>query len=1180
MESFVAELDQLAPGARVSGLRGGQPVTIVAVERHGSAGATVVFRDEENRVDQQMLFLGDEKGITLIDETTRWSFAADGKLFEIAAEAHRIRLAHLFDPMLAVHTSNVTPLPHQLAAVYEEMLGRQPLRYLLADDPGAGKTIMSGLLIRELLLRSDVHRCLVVAPASLAEQWQDELSEKFGLQFAIVGRPEIDASPTNNPFTEHDLVISRIDMLKQDDNMARLRAAEWDLVIVDEAHKMSATRFGGEVKYTARYHLGELLRDTTRHFLMLTATPHSGKDDDFQLFLALLDGDRFEGRSPAGAGAGDHSDIMRRLLKEELLDFDGRPLFPPREATTVNYELSPLEAELYEEVTRYVSEEMNRAERLAAQAGGDRRKTVVGFALTILQRRLASSPAAIHESLKRRQKRLTQKLEEAKQTERTASLQGFDGAFGNRPPASTIEDLEDDLDEGMEAESETFVDLATAAQTVEELGKEIESLARLAELAGRVRHSESDKKWEKLREVLDSPEMFESSGGRRKLVIFTEHRDTLDYLAEKMAGRLGRSEQIVQIHGGLRREERRRAQTAFVNDPDVLVLIATDAAGEGVNLQRAHLMVNYDLPWNPNRLEQRFGRIHRFGQTEVCHLWNLVAHETREGAVYQRLFEKLDEERTALGGKVFDVLGRMFTEVDLRELMLDAIRYNTTDEAREFMRRKIDAVWSHDALGQAIAERALDATTLTAHQLRDIKDAMEQAEARRMVPHYIERFFTRAFVEAGGTFTEREPHRYFLRNVPADLRRSDRISGRGEPVARSYERICFDKALINVDGKPPATLVAPGHPLLDALISTLLQRHRGVLDIGAMLVDDGQPYSNPRVMFAVEHEVVDGRETREGNKRVVSQRVGYIEVDSDGHAMNAGPAPYLDYRPLNDDEQERAHKLLTEPWVAEQLQERASDIAIEAVAQPHLAEVRTQRIPLATKTMAAVKARLTREIQYWDNRAVELEQQERAGKKPRLNSANARRKRDELEARLANRMGELEREQQIAARPPSIRAGALVIPASLLRGEDTEEIVAQARDRKRIEDIAMRHVMGVERAAGREVIDVSAKNVGWDVESRAAGLEGETRFIEVKGRRAGEDTVGLTANEQLAALNLRKNFYLWVVFVNGDRVVDEIIKRDPQEGDPRFAVKSITLSTRTLRESAASYDAEWEAKRL
>jgi superfamily II DNA or RNA helicase len=1159
----VASLEELGTGALVEGLAPGTPVAIVSVQWHGSSGATVVYRDPASgRVGEQLVFRSDEHRLRLVEAGRQWAFDGDGELFRLVSEANRIRLAYLFDPLLAVHISNVTPLPHQIAAVYEEMLRRQPLRYLLADDPGAGKTVMAGLLIRELLLRGDLERCLIVCPANLADQWQDELHDKFKLAFDIIGRPEIESSLSNNPFNDRDLVISRIDLLKQDEHLDRLRAVEWDLVVVDEAHKMSASYFANEVKKTARYRLGELLGQQTRHLLLMTATPHRGKAEDFQLFLGLLDADRFEGRARDGTHQVDVGDLMRRMLKEELVGFDGRPLFPERRATTVNYELSDDEARLYEAVTRYVSEEMNRAERVAAEEGGDRHRTVIGFALTVLQRRLASSPAAIHESLRRRLRRLEHKLQEARQTRRVASLEDeLEPTLRGR----SIEDLEDDLDEQPEAEAQAIVDLATAARTVQELENEIAGLRGLERLAAAVRASGLDKKWEQLRTVLEYPEMFDPAGRRRKIVVFTEHRDTLTYLVEKITGLLGRADAVVQIHGALLREERRKAQAAFLNDPDVTVLVATDAAGEGVNLQRAHLMVNYDLPWNPNRIEQRFGRIHRFGQNETCHLWNLVAHQTREGAVYQRLFEKLEEERQALGGKVFDVLGRAFTEVALRELMLEAIRYNTTDEARAYLNRKIDAAWDADFLRRLVDDYALDATTINATHLRHLKEELDRAEARRLVPHFIESFFVEAFTRLGGTLAQREPGRYQVTHVPLDLRRRDRLIGRREPVQRVYERICFDKAAVTADGKPPATFVAPGHPLLDTVIDVLLERHRDLLRRGAVLVDEADEASAPRVLFSIESDITDGRLTKAGDRRVISKRVEYVEVDADGHAVIAGAAPYLDYRPLRDDERALAGELLGAPWVRVDLEEVARTHGIETVVLPHLEETRAARAELVMKAMAAVKARLTSEIQYWDHRAVELKEREDAGQTPRLNSANARRRCDDLEARLEKRMRELAGERDIAAQPPVVQGGALVIPARLLRTDQDQpngDDDATARETKRIEAIAMAAVAAHERAQGRSPRDVSRENRGWDIESQ--GPDGRIRYIEVKGRKVGADTVCVTKNELFASLNKREQYFLAVVIVDGEAAVDLWMKADPLKGDWAFALTSQNLDLKTL----------------
>src|SRR5690349_10883257 len=409
----MTKLEQLLPNAAVRGILPDSLVTVVNVQWFGSDALELTFKAPDGRVANQLLYRHDEPRLEVVEVGRPWSFDGDGGAFRLVSEAHRIRLAHLFDPVLAVHTSMVEPLPHQITAVYDAMLPRQPLRFLLADDPGAGKTIMAGLLIKELIARGDLQRCLVVCPGSLAEQWQDELYRRFHLPFEILTNDKLEAARTGNWFLETNLVIARLDKLSRNEGVQqKLQAPDgrWDLVVCDEAHKMSATIFGGEIKYTKRYRLGQLLSTLTRHFLLMTATPHNGKEADFQLFMALLDGDRFEGRFRDGVHVADVSDLMRRLTKEQLLKFDGTPLFPERMAYTVGYSLSDSEAALYQQVTAYVRDEFNRADSLE-NAG---RKGTVGFALTALHRRLASSPEAIYQSLRRRRERLEKRVEEEK----------------------------------------------------------------------------------------------------------------------------------------------------------------------------------------------------------------------------------------------------------------------------------------------------------------------------------------------------------------------------------------------------------------------------------------------------------------------------------------------------------------------------------------------------------------------------------------------------------------------------------------------------------------------------------------------------------------------------------------------------------------------------------------------
>jgi len=688
--------------------------------------------------------------------------------------------------------------------------------------------------------------------------------------------------------------------------------------------------------------------------------------------------------------------------------------------------------------------------------------------------------------------------------------------------------------------------------------------------------------------------MFDAGGARRKLVIFTEHRDTLNYLTERIRTLLGRPEAVVTIHGGMGREARRQAQENFTQNPDALVLVATDAAGEGINLQRAHLMVNYDLPWNPNRLEQRFGRIHRIGQTEVCHLWNLIADETREGEVFQRLFDKLEQERQALGGQVFDVLGKVkFANQPLRELVLQAIRYGDQPEVRARLYQAVDNALDRENLRALLEERALVHDSMDTTRVRQIRADLARAEARRLQPHFIASFFLEAFRLLGGTVREREPRRYEITHVPAAIRNRSRLIGTGNAVLPRYERITFEKALIAVPGKPLAAFVCPGHPLLDATIDLVLERYRDLLKRGAILVDPADPGTEPRMLFYLEHAIQDARTDRAGNRRIVSRQMQFVEMgltsrpphhssgneemsappDAEGARM-AGYAPYLDYRPLTDTEQAMVDCILQSLQPGEEdrtgtlpdIEERALKYAVTELAPQHLAEVRRRKEELVRKTMAAVKDRLTKEINYWDHRAAELKLQEEAGKTPRINSAKAQQRADELQARLEQRMAELEEERQLASLPPVVIGGALIVPAGLLTqlcGAHTPELDSFAREAARIERLAMDTVMAAERQLGFEPHDVSAARCGYDIESRIPGT-GQLRFIEVKGRAIGAETVTVTKNEILTALNKPEEFILAIVLVDGDRAQATYYVRRPFRREPDFGVTSVTYEIAKL----------------
>ena len=1160
-------LEQLTPGASVSGLAPTGAAKVISAEWFGDQAVKLTFEDASGRVAQQLVYRSDEPRLAIVQVGRPWSFDGDGHALRLVSEAYRIRLAHLFDPYLAIHTSRVTPLPHQITAVYGEMLPRQPLRFLLADDPGAGKTIMAGLLIKELAIRGDLDRCLIVAPGSLVEQWQDELAQKFGLAFDILTRDQVEAARTGNPFAERAHLIARLDMLSRSDDMQRLfkSANEWDLVVCDEAHRMAASFFGGEVKYTKRYQLGQLLGSHCRHLLMMTATPHNGKEEDFQLFMALLDADRFEGKFRDGVHKTDAMDMMRRLTKEELLQFDGRPLFPERRAYTAQFELSDAEAALYHDVTTYVREEMNRAERFADD--DQKHRNNIGFALQILQRRLASSPAAIHESLKRRKDRLETRLTETKLLARGADINS-DEIQRSPGPQIDPDDFDEATEEEIEAAEEQVLDRATAARTIAELETEILTLQRLEAEARSVRLSGTDTKWMQLNAILDHPLMTDPSGNRRKLIIFTEPRDTLEYLAAKIRTRLGRHEAVVVIHGGVGREDRRKAIEGFTHDKTVLVMIANDAAGEGVNLQRAHLMVNYDLPWNPNRLEQRFGRIHRIGQTEVCHLWNLVAADTREGEVYGRLLEKLETARTALGGRVYDVLGKLFQATELRDLLVDAIRYGETPEVKARLFSKVDMALTQARLLELLDERALVRNHLAAAEVSRIRDDMERAEARRLQPHYIESFFRQAFTHLGGQMHPRESGRFEITRVPGAIRERDRAIGRSEPVLERYERICFDKSLIN--GPPVAAFICPGHPLLDSTIDLVLERYRDLLKRGAVLVNDADESEDIRALFYLHHAVQDGRQTRTGEQLVISERMQFVEVGAAGRVRHGGPAPYLDCRPITDAERAIIADQLSANWLSRNLESEVLGFAITQLTPAHLEEVRTRRIGEIDKIETEVTARLKKEINYWDHRAESLKSQELAGKAGgRLNAIQAANRANELADRLQRRLAELNRERDISARPPAVRGGALVVPGGFLRllqkqalklaPQFSEDPVARAE----VERLAMEAVTAAEKALGHIPRDVSGDRIGYDIESKNT-TTGHLRFIEVKGRADGADTVTITRNEILTALNKPDAFILAIVSVSNGFAHEPRYVRTPFKREPDFGATSVTYQLSEL----------------
>lgn len=1047
----------------------------------------------------------------MAENLSEWKFTGTAYNFKLAAEAYRIKSAHLVEKYLAVHSSFIEPLPHQISAVYERMLTRQPLRFVLADDPGAGKTIMTGLLVKELTFRNVVKRCLIVCPRVLAEQWQDELQQKFQLDFEILSGEKIN-SDAENIFTKINFAIASVDTLaRQKDFQEMLKDTNWDLIVCDEAHKMAATVFGNDIKYTKRFHLGQLLGKITRNFLLLTATPHNGKEKDFYLFMSLIDPDRFEGVQRI-VGNVEISDVMRRLVKEDLLTFDGKPLFPERIAYTVNYSLSPQEIELYKSVTDYVVDGFNRAEKLDGN-----KKTSVGFAMTILQRRLASSPKAIYKSLERRNARLKEILDDKK--------------FEFDEKLLDVEEL-DNEDEFFDAEFENnLAEQLTPARTIKELQIEIETLEKLTEQAKKVLRSGEDRKWQELSNLLNDKIFSISADEREKLIIFTEHKDTLEYLQEKISKLFGDDEIVVTIHGGLNRRERRNIEEKFKHDKKVSILVATDAAGEGINLQAAHLMINYDLSWNPNRLEQRFGRIHRIGQKKICYLWNLVANETREGQVFKRLLEKLERERKALGGKVFDILGKVsFDNKPLRDLLIEAIRYGNNAQ----LDNVIDESFNPEKLQEIFNQRALTQDSLNAAKVADINLDMERKEIFKLQPYFIEEFFVAALEKFGGQIFPRGNGRYEISYIPKDLR-----------GGKNYENICFKKE--NCNAENPATFISLGHPLLKSLTDATLKNFGAVLRQGTIFIDDNNATKNLRLLFMIETAITDGR------AEIISKRLHFVEIFEDGTAAPLNNAPYFDYKSPTDSEREKILSAIQNLSWLNNVENIALDYAEKNIIPPYRQEIFADRKNYLNKLQTAVKTRLYDEISYWDKQAIKIKH------KDKLNYENFNKTADELETRLNNRLDEIKIKKEITA-VANVIGGALIVPRGYF-AEVAETFSNDVDARTEIEKIAMDAVIKIEKSLGYIPVDCSLKKCGYDIESVTP--ENFVRFIEVKGRTADAANITVTKNEILTALNSPENFILAIVQIDGKNLKVTYLKK-PFHSPPDFAVESLNYKISAL----------------
>ncbi|MDY7079084.1 MAG: helicase-related protein [Chloroflexota bacterium] len=1032
--------------------------------------------------------------------------------FFFLIEANRIRLAYQFDPQLAVSVSQVDPLPHQIEAVYRYVLESPRIRFLIADDPGAGKTIMAGLILKELQYRRLVRRVLIVAPGHLKYQWQREMKERFQTSFAIVDRARIESAWGENVWEERDCCITSIDFIKRDEIRATLRSARWDLVIVDEAHKMSAYAYQGrkrvKIDKTKRYQVGEVLSRQTNHLLFLTATPHKGDEENFRLFLDLLR-PGFFAQTTLLKESVERKDnpIFVRRLKEDMRRFDGSDIFPPRHVHTVPFRLTADEVELYNGVTRYVQDYFDKAKENRS----------ITFALMILQRRLTSSTHAIYESLKRRKARLEELLalpEKIRQDEDYLRVRNI-----------SEEELED-MAEEERARIEERLEHLTIARNIEDVHAEIAQLDRLIAQAERVRRQEIESKLVGLRDhVLKHLE-------DRKLLIFTEFRDTLNYLVGKLRG-WGYS--VTTIHGQMNMDARIQAEHEFRDKAQIMV--ATEAAGEGINLQFCSLMVNYDIPWNPNRLEQRMGRIHRYGQNYEVHIWNMISRDTREGQILDRLFEKLDRIRKALGSdRVFDIIGEIIPGSRLDELLKDAI----------FNQRRMEEIEQHiEAVDEQTVHQTLERVFMTSLATRHIdytgilKETLT-AEENRLVPEYVEDYFLRALRRLGGTVERRGDNSYAIPSVPFELRRwGDDYSFKTTygTLFREYRRVTFDKA--HARAHPEAEFVAPGHPLLEAVNQQILTTFGDGTDTYAVFGDpEGQ---REGILWFVEGDVTDGAGQPAG------KRVFCLYQTLDGMIQQVNPAVLWDHQPLSG--------TTAPPGVANLLRRRDAieDYVVTQVLLPFREEIAARREHEARVKEKYGLRSLDYLIQESNQKILDYQMRQAVGEQVDLPLLNEQRNLEQLQQRRAELEREIRLERNLTVGEPRIIGAAAVVPLRAAEPEaEAEEIIYEPhtpgiishyeerasyeagpgmRRDEEIEAAGMQVAMGYEDKQGWHPEDVSGENHGFDVRSTRYNPDGtfaDIRYVEVKAR-ARSGAIRLSANEWKKARHFNDKFWLYIV---------------------------------------------------
>ncbi len=991
-------------------------------------------------------------------------------------DALRMRLAYAFDPHYAVSVTQVDLLPHQVDAVYRHILPLPRVRFLLADDPGLGKTIMAGLVLKELKARALVHTVLIVVPAHLLDQWQREMREWFREDFTILRRELLHSLLGLDFFERNPQILVSMDFARKEDIREVLARPSWDLVIVDEAHKLSAKRYGNKVQKTKRYQLGEALSRSCSHMLFLSATPHSGDDDAYFLLLDLLEPRLFSSAVQVKAAAkGNPLPFVLRRSKEQVTDLAGNKLFKRREVKTLEVTLTEAERRLYDAVTKYVRQWY----AVVSGRTSDRHSRNVALALTVLQRRLSSSLFAVRESLRRRRDKLRNLLQEWERRAEEDPLEFPD------------EDVLEDLAEQTSGEWENFqerLEGLTAARTLEELRGEIEDIERLIQMAQDAEKAGPGAKVAELQRVLEehlrhNPE--------EKLIIFTEFKDTLMALRRKIELEWGFP--VAVIHGQMSLQDRIEAERNFRDRTQVL--IGTDAAGEGLNLQFARLMVNFDLPWNPNRLEQRMGRIHRYGQKRECYVFNMLYPETREGHVLARLLEKLESMRERLGDSIYDVIGELMAGVRLEDLIMKAISQKDTTEVERVI--DVDVTQRIETYRRTLEENALAGHHI---DLSSVLAGDRESLQRRLVPWDVERFTTLVAPLVGGECLPdgRRPGVFRMR-VPRHFLNQFKLNFGS---FASGVRVAFERSVAR---DANAEFFAPGHPVMEALIDNFLNKERPV--VGVLL----HPGGAEGILWLFRGTVQDGA-GRPALERLIAlfwdaRTHTWQEVDPrmlwdlDGWPGSAVPNGLLEA--LDSVEAE------AKSWVLSSIEKMRQEAAERRQRETHI-----KREWLNRSYDSLIGESDTRLFDY-HRRAEKREDM-------RLAIQQEEERLKQLVREKKERLVALEREGVLTLLDPQLEGVFLICPGSP-PGQVTEEGDPEAR--RRIEEMGMEVVMRYEREQGRQPEDVSKEYRGYDVVSTGGG---EVRYIEVKAF-ATRGIVRFTPHEWQMAQRLRDEYWLYKV---------------------------------------------------